>query len=481
MRAWTGPTTASLITIALLVATGVVAPSAYTVLSLLDAAPMTVTIFAAWLGWLQLVHVVAGVALWRRRHGLSTRAKALALCWGGLAFWYWLPAPVYFLLTMNIDELQLKWTAFAFFWEVPVVGGAFVLASQRLFPLRRRGALDDPAGAYRQVMRYPGVVAALLFVFTLVGYTLGMLQLRFFAALPVVEQAKDVANGLVISLLLAVFYYLSLDRALESLRGRIARQAGLGSLVARTVAGRMLGVSLAVAVSGFALISLFVLQAFQGMVRESATATLARDLPELAASPDTVQRLGHFAEWSEGGRLLLLRAGETLPAAEFSPATRRRIEASGTAIVHDTRGDLKVVGVVPAPALGGRLVGVVTLTDAYGPLMSAARLLGIAGGCVLIVTVGMLVFASRASTRAVRALSSAVRRVEAGEVDAGVLRLHTGDEIGELSTVVERYVRQSRDLRDTLEEKVRAKTQRLEALHLLDRSILAAESVEAIV
>ena len=92
----------------------------------------------------------------------------------------------------------------------------------------------------------------------------------------------------------------------------------------------------------------------------------------------------------------------------------------------------------------------------------------------------MLVFASRASTQAVRALSSAVRRVEAGQVDADVLRLDTGDEIGELSAVVERYVRQSRDLRDNLEETVRAKTQRLEALHHIDRSILAAESAEAI-
>jgi signal transduction histidine kinase len=91
---------------------------------------------------------------------------------------------------------------------------------------------------------------------------------------------------------------------------------------------------------------------------------------------------------------------------------------------------------------------------------------------VLVVTVGMLVFASRASTQAVRALSSAVRRVEAGEVDAGVLRLDTGDEIGELSAVVERYVRQSRDLRDNLEETVRAKTHRLEAMHHHLRAIV---------
>ena len=61
-----------------------------------------------------------------------------------------------------------------------------------------------------------------------------------------------------------------------------------------------------------------------------------------------------------------------------------------------------------------------------------------------------------------------------------MLRLDTGDEIGELSAVIERYVRQSRDLRDTLEDKVRAKTQRLEALHHIDRGILAAESVDAV-
>lgn len=151
-----------LIAMAILVAVCILAPSAYTVLSLLDLVPMTVPIYVAWLGWLQLVHGVAAVALWRRRHSLSTRAKATALYWGGLAFWYWLPAPIYYLLTMNIDELQLKWTAFAFFWEVPVVGGAFVLAAQRLFPLRGDNVARDPARVYRGIMHYPTVVAALL-------------------------------------------------------------------------------------------------------------------------------------------------------------------------------------------------------------------------------------------------------------------------------------------------------------------------------
>ena len=93
----------------------VLAPMVYTLLSLASVVPMTVPIFLGWLAWLQLVHVVAGVALWRRRATLSTRAKAALLSWGGLVFWYWLPAPVYFVLTMNLDELQVAWTALTFF------------------------------------------------------------------------------------------------------------------------------------------------------------------------------------------------------------------------------------------------------------------------------------------------------------------------------------------------------------------------------
>src|SRR6185503_20584921 len=87
------------------------------------------------------------------------------------------------------------------------------------------------------------------------------------------DWSSDVCSsdlGVVISLLLAVFYHLGLDRVLEPVRSQIAREGGLGTVVARTVAGRILGVHLAVAVSGFALITLFVLQAFQAMVADGA-------------------------------------------------------------------------------------------------------------------------------------------------------------------------------------------------------------------
>ena len=443
---------------------------------------MTVPIFLGWLGWLQLVHVVAGVALWRRRATLSTRIKAALLSWGGLAFWYWLPAPIYSVLTMNLDELQLAWTALTFFWEVPVVGGAFVLAAQRLYPAARPSRPDrDPARAYREVMRYPTLVAALLFVFTLAGYALGTLQLRVFAALPPIEQAKNVSHGIVISLLLAVFYYLALDRMLEPARTRIAREAGVGAMVVAH-GGRpdprrdprrgdqRLRAHQPVRAPG--------VPGHGPRERDhDASPAISPSWPRRPMPPTSSAPCPAGASAASCGCCARARSCR---AADFAPATRALVagqRVGGRArLAGRPEGRRRGRGAAPGRPPGRRdlphrrLWPVAERRTAPGP---RRRL-------VLVVTVGMLVFASRASTQAVRALSSAVRRVEAGQVDATVLRLETGDEIGELSAVVERYVRQSRDLRENLEEKVRDKTRRLQTLQHIDRSILAAESAEAI-
>ena len=111
------------------------------------------------------------------------------------------------------------------------------------------------------------------------------------------------------------------------------------------------------------------------MVRESATATLTRDLPQLAESPDTARRLAPSRAGASAASSCSCTRGRGCRDAEFAPATRALVASDRTGVVHDSRGELKVVGVVEAPRLGGRLVGVIFLTDAYGPLQSAARLL----------------------------------------------------------------------------------------------------------
>jgi signal transduction histidine kinase/CheY-like chemotaxis protein/HAMP domain-containing protein len=501
--AFAGPTRHPQIVAALAgVGAVVVGATAYASLSVRGIVPMTAGVFLAWLAALQVSHAFLGVVVLIRRRELSLRAKLVAVYWAGVAFWYWLPAPIYFLLTMNIDQLQLSWTALIYFWEVPVLGAAFISLVLWFYPGHWRRVKAPPVARYRRVLRYPAVAAGLVFAFTLVGYTLGALQLRRFGLLPAVEQAKTVLHGVVISLLLGVFYHLALDALLEPLRSAIAREGHLGPQGARTTAGRMLGVSLAVTVSGFALVSLFVLQAFQRTVQASVAETLEREVVDLAGVAPREVRVALADHRARGDRdeLFLLAPGAALSPFDYSPETRVMVSAGGHGVVSDTRRDLKIVAFAPG-AQGATLVAVAYLTDFYGPLQGAAELLGIAGTCVLIVTIGMLGFAARASTRALRSLASAVRSVEAGSADEAGLRVHTADEIEALSDVVARYVRQSRDLHENLESKVREKTaelsakleeiertdaalsrsaQRLEALQHIDRSILAAESPEGI-
>jgi signal transduction histidine kinase len=452
------------------VAGTILSAGAYSVLSLLDTLPMNVPIFLGWLFALVTVNGVLLLLLWRRREGLGIEARMTALYYGAITLWYWLPAPIYFLLTMNIDLLQLRWTAFAYFWEVPVVGGAFILVAQRLFrPLRAflRGKRDfaEPLALYRLALRYPILVAVLTVVFTVAGYGIGALQLRFLAFLPAVEQLKNVLHGLMISLFLCVFYYLVLDRLLGSVRAAIAKEFALVRVITRAIERRIFGASLVITLGGLALLSLVVFQAFQRMIHEAVREQLTSDLGRLSAELRTGGPLASVAWYSRGerGRVLVLPPGKELSPADYSPETRRSINEQKTDIVEDLRRELKLVGWLDAPASGGKIVSVVFLTDFYGPLRTAAGYLGLVGIFVLALSVGMVTFSSGATTKAIRSLSSAVRRAEGGTADEADLRIDTGDEIEELSRVFARYVRQSRDLREVLESQVQEKTRELSA------------------
>src|SRR5437016_606385 len=125
---------------------------------------MSSTRFVAFLAVLTIANAHLARTCWRARAELSVRSRLLALYWTGVAIWYWFPAPIFYLLTMNLDQLQLKWTALAFFWEVPVVGGAFCSLALWMFrPIS--SALDSnernfsAVGIYRATLRYPLLIA----------------------------------------------------------------------------------------------------------------------------------------------------------------------------------------------------------------------------------------------------------------------------------------------------------------------------------
>lgn len=207
---------------------------------------------------LMLIEVVR--ARWSEH---SARVRVKSLLWLTMSFWYWTIAPLVFFLIMNVDDRQLKWAAFAFIWEVPVIGGGvFVLLATRLMrPVFRY--LDEgkvPADLVRlrrQAMRYPFAIAALLFVVSMLGYGLGTAQIALFADWPRAEQVKGMAQGAVVTLYLCVFLYAILDAHLGQVRKRLwDKLSGSKRYARRTLRRRLIGMTAIAMVSGASLIGL---------------------------------------------------------------------------------------------------------------------------------------------------------------------------------------------------------------------------------
>ncbi|HEY3117196.1 MAG TPA: hypothetical protein VGK54_10685, partial [Chloroflexota bacterium] len=396
--------------------------AAYAALSLLDLAPMSIPILSAWLASLVLTNLALVYLLWRKRAYLSLTKKMLGVLWGVIALWYWLPAPIYYLLTMNLDTLQLKWTAFAYFWEVPVVGGLFLVLAVALFkPARnlmdRKLVPADPAADYRWTLRHPVVMAALIVVFTILGYAIGALQIHFLGLLPTIEAFKNLVHGITISLFVAVFFYLSLSALLEPVRAQIASKYGPQAGVGPTTEQRIFGMSLTVMLGTIALASLFVLQAAQHIMGDYAAEDLQQRTTALAQSGRTAAVPSTLPGPGAPASLTLLLPGQELDPGAFSPETQQLIATHDQGTVRDTRRDLKMVSWASLPGSVGKVVSYTLLTYSYGPLTQRAGGLAIAAAFVLTLTVGILTYASRAVTQALRSLTNGVRQIDSGQAD----------------------------------------------------------------
>ncbi|HEU5358823.1 MAG TPA: hybrid sensor histidine kinase/response regulator, partial [Gemmatimonadales bacterium] len=107
---------------------------------------------------------------------------------------------------------QLRWVLICYAWEVPIVGwlglvGGAWLLWRRIIRRHRAGHLDSS----RDVAALPRNVGLLALAISSVGYFLGAVQIRHFAALPYIEAAKIVTQGVVLGLVLGAAAYLTAE------------------------------------------------------------------------------------------------------------------------------------------------------------------------------------------------------------------------------------------------------------------------------
>jgi signal transduction histidine kinase len=410
--------TRTVLAVAVALLTAIAAATGYSVLAITGRVPMSQSLFFAWLELLQALNVWWLVLFWKRRRCFSVQARIFMLLWGSATIWYWLFGTLYYVLHMNFDRFQLKWIAFVFLWEVPVftalVSGTAVRAFRPIQRFLESGESPDPSRLYQTARRYPGLVGILVSMGSVVGYLLGAWQMRVLAHLPAIEQLKNMLNGVALAIFLGLALYLTVDLLVAQIRSRLETAYRLPGIdVRRSLAQKILAVTLASTLGSMVLLSLFILQSYQLTAKEYLVQRLQRDLEEISARLDRsggslaapeVDVLLRAMRAGARGQVMLLRPGEGLPPDEFGLETRQALIGRPSGVVEDRRKDLKIVAFAQVPSQHATVASIAYLTDFYGPLGVSARFLIVAGLFVLIPTTGMIVFMSLILTRIIHSL-----------------------------------------------------------------------------
>ncbi|MGB7211997.1 MAG: hybrid sensor histidine kinase/response regulator [Gemmatimonadales bacterium] len=182
------------------------------------------------------------------RTPLDSLGRRLALrLWLTSTLCWWVVGIAFSAVWWRVNADQLRWVVICYAWEVPVVGWLGVVLGTWL--LWRRMAWrheSGHSGASRDIALLPRRAGLLALTVSSGGYALGAIQLRLFAALPYVEAAKVLVQGVVLGVILGAAAYLLAEAS-------IRRSAlPVGGLTGTGLYGRLMVVGAAVAL-GFGM------------------------------------------------------------------------------------------------------------------------------------------------------------------------------------------------------------------------------------
>lgn len=439
--------------------------------------------FAAYALALEAVNIQFLLAAWHYRKRFKPAYQVALLEWSGLSIWFWTAAPLYQFTTLMLDSSQLQLDAFIYFWEVPVIGVVAVLFGHWSFrPVAHyleTGYTPDPAALLRRLYWLPRNVAIRALVFTIIGYAAGSWQLYALAGLPPSEAYKNIGNGVVLSLLLALFYGLVYSRFLGGIIAKLRGQYRLPlqrQLFGRSVA---LTTTLIIASSLCALILLYV-QSFQ-LVVEDHIGNQARDSIRTAiAEAAATGRSLNAADMKQmiigdRGQSWVKPQFQSLPLAEVTNVTRALYDGRTSGRIVDLHEQIKLI---VFETYGDSKVGtVVYVADFYDDLRRAALLVVFVAVIVGLLSISATMIFSRILGRSV---SDLIRAVDEAQ-DTGQYRrpnITSGDEFQSLSEAFEAFITQAHDQTD----RAKQERARLEAsIDALKQGFVITDSASKII
>lgn len=196
--------------------------TAYTLLSLFNRElPYSVELFALFLFILDVLALPL-IWLWYTTREKTIQLKTAVASTAVIFIFYWGPfAPVHSIISLHLSDLQLRWIAFVYIWEVVLVGAAVlyaVLLVTRFGDRFLKGQLEkthSPERMHAHIATIPLRAGVVFTIVVLLGYVIGSAQLFSFAQLPLTEVVKNLINGVIAGVLSAHIILFLVERIIK--------------------------------------------------------------------------------------------------------------------------------------------------------------------------------------------------------------------------------------------------------------------------
>ncbi|MEK7594960.1 MAG: PAS domain-containing sensor histidine kinase [Patescibacteria group bacterium] len=417
----------------------------YVLWAIINREPFGWSVFLTWSLILSATNGVLLAAGWFYNHYLSRRIQVMLIDWAGTSVWYWLVAPAYQYLMMSLNNLQVTVLAFAYFWEVPVVGGLSFIFTQKLFtPLNnyiQTGETEDPADLYKQAEVFPIKAFIRNLCAATGGYAIGALQLRYFADLPLVECYKNVGVGFTISFLLGLYYFLVFDSYVGLIKSKLIRQYDLKNVITTKYYQKISGIVILLVIGSFSLVVLLMVQSFQLIIKDNLNTQVWNAMHSFSTQADLQDRDKLVTlEIGKSSQTFVLDEGEGLPLTDVTTETQQIVKANRSGELRDNRYDAKLINF---ETFGDqKLVSVTYPADFYATLIKVVWLLVAGGLFVTALSVIVMIIVNGTLTKSITALTTSVQRAQITGFYIEPM-INTGDEFESLSRAFSHFTSQN--------------------------------------
>lgn len=386
-----------------------------------------------------------------------------------LAILWWGFFTLYSFLLIHMNDLQFRWVAFAYIWEVIVVGGVGAYAVVRIARFAELFLNNEvtapPDAAHARIVAIPWHAALTFAGIIIFGYSVGSLQLAYFSELPFPEIVKNMLTGMVSGIFGSLLIFFILERIINP----ALRKSGASIELTRAVKAKKrlsLFTKIYVTTGILALMSV----SFFGMMAYSRGQIIFEEQLRFR-----LQRELEFAR--EQFRATGMLLSDAVKKERFGQHGELRLEIA-------EKGSTAVSSITIDRARTAKLIGVLPL-DEMRYLRGIIFEYDFNAGLSILLIFSMLMFfmilllVSVINTFFVRSITGPIEEIKAGGIRMGKgsfsqpISIYTNDELEDVSAALNEAARKLEASYSNLETEISLRTKEVaEANKILQRQIV---------